>query len=318
VVVAMAGSHQLWSFDPVPGTVEVLAGTTNEDLRDGDPEDAFFAQPSGLATGPDGTLWVADSEISALRTVQAAPAAGAQVATAVGMGLFDFGFRDGPAEDALLQHPLGVTVLPDGSVAVADTYNGAVRRYDPATRTVRTLARDLREPSDLLVDGDTLVVVESAAHRFVRLAMPASTRVDTARSEGGARIGGAAHRVRRARSDIAPDGLELRIDFTPPTGQHLDTRFGDPASLTVAASPSGLLADGAGTAPGLTRTLRFALDAPAEGVLQVSVAAAACDDADGVFAACHLYQQDWGIPVRLVDGAPDELVLDLRAVHRPQ
>jgi hypothetical protein len=285
----------------------MLAGTTNEGLRDGDPEDAFFAQPSGLATGPDGTLWVADSEISALRTVQAAPAAGAQVATAVGMGLFDFGFRDGPAEDALLQHPLGVTVLPDGSVAVADTYNGAVRRYDPATRTVRTLARDLREPSDLLVDGDTLVVVESAAHRLVRLAMPASTRVDTG-----------AHRVRRARSDIAPDGLELRIDFTPPTGQHLDTRFGDPASLTVAASPSGLLADGAGTAPGLTRTLRFALDAPAEGVLQVSVAAAACDDADGVFAACHLYQQDWGIPVRLVDGAPDELVLDLRAVHRPQ
>src|SRR3712207_6917005 len=49
------------------------------------PEDAFFAQPSGLATGPDGTLWVADSEISALRSVQAAPAAGAQVATAVGM-----------------------------------------------------------------------------------------------------------------------------------------------------------------------------------------------------------------------------------------
>jgi len=33
-----------------------------------------------------------------------------------------------------------------------------------------------------------------------------------------------------------------------------------------------------------------------------------------VFAACHRYQQDWGIPVRLVAGAPDELVLDLRAV----
>jgi thiol-disulfide isomerase/thioredoxin len=307
VVVAMAGSHQLWSFHPGSGTVEVLAGTTNEGLRDGAPEDAFFAQPSGLATGPDGTLWVADSEVSALRSVQAAPAAGAQVATAVGMGLFDFGFRDGPAEEALLQHPLGVAVLPDGSVALADTYNGAVRRYDPATRTVSTLARDLREPSDLLVDGDTLVVVESAAHRLARVPIPASTRVDAG-----------AHRVRRARTDLSPGGLELRIDFTPPTGQHLDARFGDPTSLTVAASPPGLLADGAGTAAGLTRTLRFASDAPAEGVLQVSVAAAACDDGDGVFAACHRYQQDWGIPVRLVDGAPDELVLDLRAVHRPQ
>jgi hypothetical protein len=245
--------------------------------------------------------------------VQAAPAAGAQVATAVGMGLFDFGFRDGPADEALLQHPLGVAVLPDGSVALADTYNGAVRRFDPATRTVGTLARDLREPSDLLVDGDSLVVVESAAHQLVRVPIPASTRLDSAPSGGGT-----AHRVRRARTDLAPGELELRIDFTPPTGQHLDTRFGDPTSLTVAAAPPELLAEGTGTAPGLTRTLRFAPDAPAEGVLQVSVAAAACDDGDGVFAACHRYQQDWGIPVRLVDGAPGELVLDLRAVRRAQ
>jgi thiol-disulfide isomerase/thioredoxin len=306
VVVAMAGSHQLWSFDPASGDAVVLAGTTNEGLRDGGPEEAFFAQPSGLAVGPDGTLWVADSETSALRSVQAAPAVGAQVSTAVGQGLFDFGLRDGDADEALLQHPLGVAVLPDGSVAIADTYNGAVRRYDPVARTVRTLARDLREPSDLLVDGDDLVVVESAAHRLVRLPIPASTRVDAG-----------AHRVRRARTDLSPGPLALRIDFAPPTGQHLDTRFGDPTSLTVAASPPELLADGAGTAPGLTRAVRFAPDGPAEGVLQISVAAAACDDGDGVFAACHRYQQDWGIPVRLVGGAPDELVLDLRAVREP-
>jgi thiol-disulfide isomerase/thioredoxin len=304
VAVAMAGSHQLWSFDPATGAVAVLAGTTTEGLRDGPCEDAFFAQPSGLVTGPDGTLWVADAETSALRAVQAEPAAGAQVSTAVGTGLFDFGHRDGDAGQALLQHPLGVAVLPDGSVALADTYNGAVRRYDPNARTVSTLARDLREPSDLLVDGDDLVVVESAAHQLVRVPVPASTRVDAG-----------AHRVRRARTDLAPGALALRIDFTPPTGQHLDTRFGDPTSLTVAASPPELLADGAGTAPGLTRALRFAADGPADGVLQVSVAAAACDDGDGVFAACHRYQQDWGIPVRLVAGAPDELVLDLRAVR---
>ena len=124
--------------------------------------------PRGSRSG-DGVLWVADAETSALREVRAG-----LVATAVGQGLFDFGHRDGPADEALFQHPLGVAVLPDGSVAVADTYNGAVRRYDPATRTVSTLAADLAEPSDVLVDGDTLVVVESAAHRLVRLPLPAS------------------------------------------------------------------------------------------------------------------------------------------------
>ena len=40
-----------------------------------------------------------------------------------------------------------MTVLPDGSVAVCDTYNGAVRRYDPATDEVTTVATDLAEPS---------------------------------------------------------------------------------------------------------------------------------------------------------------------------
>ena len=115
----------------------MLAGTTNEGLRDGPPDQAFFAQPSGLAPGPDGTLWVADAETWRCAPSSRRPAVGAAVSTAVGQGLFDFGFRDGPAEGtepALLQHPLGVTVLPDGSVAIADTYNGAVRRYDPATQ----------------------------------------------------------------------------------------------------------------------------------------------------------------------------------------
>jgi hypothetical protein len=148
VVVAMAGCHQLWTFDPVAATLTVLLGTADEGLRDGGPGEAFFAQPSGLAADGD-ALWVADAESSALRTVDRA--AGPRATTAVGQGLFDFGLRDGPAfgePPALLQHPLGVAMLPDGSVAVADTYNGAVRHYDPATRVVSTLADGLAEPSD--------------------------------------------------------------------------------------------------------------------------------------------------------------------------
>lgn len=308
VVVAMAGCHQLWSFDPRTGAVAVLAGTADEGLRDGNPEEAFFAQPSGLAA--DGaTLWVADAETSAVRAVAAqgtgGPRVGAAVRTVAGQGLFDFGFRDGPATEALLQHPLGVAVLPDGSLAVADTYNGAVRRVDPDSGTVETVATDLAEPSDVVVDGDHLVVVESAAHRLTRVPIPAR-----------ARASGRTHRVRRARTALSPGPLALRVEFVPPTGQHLDDRFGEPSSLTVRSTPPQLLAAGAGTAPGLTRELVLA-DGPRDGVLSVSAAAAACDEGGGVFAACHRYQQDWGIPVRLTAGAPEELVLDLRAVDHP-
>jgi hypothetical protein len=146
-------------------------------------------------------------------------------------------------------------------------------------------------------------VVESAAHRLVRLPIPAGARVDAG-----------VHQVRRTRTDLAAGELRLMIDFSPPTGQHLDNRFGDPTSLTVTASPPSLLVAGSGTAQGLSRTLKLAGDSLTEGVLQISVAAAACDEGDSEFAACHRYQQDWGIPIRLVDGAPDELVLQLRAV----
>ena len=142
LVIAMAGTHQLWAWTPgdtiEQSVVEVVAGTTNEGLRDGDAHEAWFAQPSGLSASADGArVWVADSETSALRAITQADDGTLTVETHVGTGLFDFGHRDGPAEQALLQHPLGVTELPDGSVAISDTYNGAIRRYDPARTRCR-------------------------------------------------------------------------------------------------------------------------------------------------------------------------------------
>jgi len=196
VVVAMAGVHQLWAFDPVEAVVRVLAGTTAEGLLDGPAERAWFAQPSGFAVQPtaDGELlWFVDAETSALRTlrrsgipdravpvvqdvrmanVTAVAGPGYEVRTHVGQGLFEFGSTDGPAEGALLQHPLGLAVAPDGAVLVADTYNGSVRRHDPATGEVTTLLRDLAEPCDVLVERDSLVVVEGAGHRLTRFLTP--------------------------------------------------------------------------------------------------------------------------------------------------
>jgi sugar lactone lactonase YvrE len=319
LVIAMAGSHQLWRLDPVEGTVAVLAGTSAEGIRDGAAHHAWFAQPSGLAVSPDGsTLWVADSETSALRHVRRAdddPAldgARYEVLTDVGTGLFDFGHVDGVAAEALLQHPLGVGVLPDGSVALADTYNGAVRRFDPATGEVSTLATGLAEPSALVVDpggeAPVLVVVESAGHRLVRTAIPAHAQ----------RVDAGARQTQRPPTDLAPGEVGLEVTFVPPPGQHLDHRWGKPTRLVVSATPAELLVEGSGPGRGLTRALRLAGDGPAEGVLHVSVQAAACDgDPDtgepAEHAACHLYQQDWGIPVRLRPGAPSALTLDLRA-----
>lgn len=296
--IAMAGVHQLWTYDPESATVRVAAGTTNEGLVDGPAAEAWFAQPSGLAVSADGErLWVADSETSALRWVDRE----ARVHTAVGTGLFDFGHRDGAAEQALLQHPLGVTALPDGSVAISDTYNHALRRYDPDSGEVTTLATDVREPSDaVLVDGD-LVVVESARHRLTRLRLP----------EEAVRVADRAHRTQRAATEITPGTLRLDVVFQAPAGQKLDTRYGPSTRLLVSATPPELLAEGSGAGTDLGRDLVLA-DGVAEGVLHVSAMAASCDDDPAnEYPACHVHQQDWGVPVRVTAEGESRLALVL-------
>jgi thiol-disulfide isomerase/thioredoxin len=294
LVLAMAGTHQLWALRG--GRVEVLAGTTGEGLRDGDAARAYLAQPSALTAGAD-RLWFVDAETSALRWY-----ADGQVGTAVGTGLFDFGHRDGPAADALLQHPLGVAVLPDGTVAVSDTYNGAVRRYDPATDEVTTLATGLAEPTGAVVVDGELVVAVSAAHRLERPVAPGAA----------ARLRGSAGRTQRPVTELAPGTVRLEVVFEPTAGQRLDDRAGPATRLVVTASPPELLAQGAGTSTGLVRTLVLAAG---EGVLHVAATAASCSPSSPVDAehpACHVAQQDWGVPVRVVDGCSDRLRLVLR------
>src|SRR5690606_10496756 len=254
VIIAMAGIHELWWSDPVRKRAGVYAGTTVEALRDGPLEQVWMAQPSGLAVDADGrTLWIADSESSALRYIR-----DGVMHTAVGQGLFDFGHVDGPASEALLQHPLGVGVLADGTVLVADTYNGAVRRYDPVTDQVSTVATGLAEPSDIVVLPDgTVLVVESAAHRLAALAPGAVAAAP-----------GVRHRTERPPTALAPGEVWLDVIFTPAPGQKLDESFGPSTRLEVSASPTELLVEGSGTSTDLRRRLVLADGVP-RGVLQV-------------------------------------------------
>ena len=294
VWIAMAGVHQLWTYDPATGDVAVAAGTANEGLLDGPLDQAWFAQTSGLAVDGD-RLWIADSETSSLRCVE-----DGEVRTVVGTGLFDFGFRDGPVGQALLQHPLGVAVLSDGSIAVADTYNGAIRRVVDGELT--TIASDLAEPSGVYVDGRDLVVVESAAHRLTRIPLDARVAADDF-----------SHTTQRPVTEVAAT-LRLDVPFTPPPGQKVDDRFGPSSQLLVTATPPALLRSGEGRGTDLSRELLLDTHV-GEGVLHIAARAASCDvgaeEGGGEGAACHMHQQDWGVPVRIAPDGDGVLTLPL-------
>jgi DNA-binding beta-propeller fold protein YncE len=171
IYVAMAGHHQIWTFDPAAGRVAPYAGNGREDLVDGPLSDSSFAQPSGLAT--DGKrLYVADSEVSAIRSVPLGQ--GGQVKTVVGEGLFEFGDVEGEGSKVRLQHALGVAYR-DGKLYVADTYNSKIKVIDPEKRTCTTFQGEgkgwlspttFNEPGGLSFAGEKLFVADTNAHRI--------------------------------------------------------------------------------------------------------------------------------------------------------
>ncbi|SCD98651.1 hypothetical protein GA0115236_130711 [Streptomyces sp. IgraMP-1] len=142
--------------------------------------------------------------------------------------------------------------------------------------------------------GEEIVVVESARHRLTRLRLP----------EEAVRVEAVVHRTQRAATEIAPGTLRLDVVFQAPAGQKLDTRYGPSTRLLVSSTPPELLLDGDGAGTDLFRELPLNPEIT-EGVLHVSAMAASCDDDPAnEYPACHVHQQDWGVPVRVV--APGE------------
>ena len=163
--IAMAGNHQIWRLDLKTRRIGPWAGSGREGLRDGPVGSAEFAQPSGLSLH-DGTLYDVDPESSSLREISLEKQ---RVHTLVGQGLFNFGDRDGPAGQALLQHAEGVAWSND-SLYLADTFNNALRRLDLSTNTVTTIAKGLRQPAAVArLNGKALLVAEVDGNRIVQV-----------------------------------------------------------------------------------------------------------------------------------------------------
>ncbi|MBK7875398.1 MAG: redoxin domain-containing protein [Planctomycetes bacterium] len=134
VYIAMAGSHQVWALED-ERALHPLAGNGHEALVDGFAPQASFNQPSDLAS--DGRrLFVVDAEASAVRAVDLTGKP--VVRTLVGRGPSEWGDQDGVGDAVRLQHPMGLAF--DGLLHIADSYNHKLKRLDPSTREVRTLA----------------------------------------------------------------------------------------------------------------------------------------------------------------------------------
>jgi DNA-binding beta-propeller fold protein YncE len=122
LIVADTGNHRIRRIEK-NGSVRTLAGTGEASSDDGLLFAASFNEPVGVAIDKDGTIYVADSNGSSLRSCgwNLYP----RVWTLVGGT--GAGFQDGEVANARINHPTGIALASDGSVLFADNGNKIVR-----------------------------------------------------------------------------------------------------------------------------------------------------------------------------------------------
>ena len=153
------------------GSTVVLAGTVAPGILDG---------PEGVAVRPDGTIVLADNGSNRIMSVSPSGV----VTVLAGTGAEGFGGDGGTAVAAVLDGPVGVATMPDGSVVFADNGNNRIRRIDPNGVIVTVagtgaaglggdglaLASALDRPQGVAVDTDgSIIIADTFNHRIRRL-----------------------------------------------------------------------------------------------------------------------------------------------------
>lgn len=133
--IASAGTHQIWEMNIQTEVLRVSVGNGREAMLNTRLDTSELAQPSGLYFR-DGLLYFADSESSTLRVADYTNNTVMTIAGTLENNLFQFGDVDGAVGTSRLQHPLGVTGAPDGTIYIADTYNHKIKAVDETLNTI--------------------------------------------------------------------------------------------------------------------------------------------------------------------------------------
>lgn len=205
------------------GKLVVVAGSGTQGFAgDGGPATAAaLNNPTSVAVGSDGTLYIADTGNERIRAVQ-----GDVIATFVGTGAQGFAGDGGAATGARFDHPTALAIDASGALLVADAGNQRVRRI--ASGSISTIAGSgvqgfggdggaataalLDTPSGLAVGPDGSVYIADTHNQRVRRVSPAGT-ITTVAGTGSAGFGGDGGSATAAEL-ASPRGLFVAQDGT--------------------------------------------------------------------------------------------------------
>ncbi len=174
----VADEGRIWRFEPDGGKTPIAGNGTRGLAGDGGP--ATSAQLGGhgdFAFDASGNLYIAEYD-NGVRVVTP----DGRIDTLGGIGREGYSGDGGPARLAAFGAPHGLDALADGTVVVADSHNGVIRRIDGATRIVTTIARGFSAPVgvDARPDG-SIYVADARLDHIVRIA-PDGSRTQLGRA----------------------------------------------------------------------------------------------------------------------------------------
>jgi len=174
-------NHRIRRIDLTTGLIETFGGNgTRKTSPDGAPiKDSSLHGPRALAFDREGSLWLALREGNAVLKLDLKSRTLRRVA---GTGKKGFTGNGGPALQATLSGPKGISIAPNGNVYLADTESHTIRMIDVAKGTLELVVGDgtrgdgpdgpplncrLSRPHGVFVDKDGSVFIgDSENHRI--------------------------------------------------------------------------------------------------------------------------------------------------------
>jgi sugar lactone lactonase YvrE len=182
VYIADTMNHRVRRVDANTGVISTVVGVGQPRFSgDGGPSiHAGLNEPAALAVH-GAKLYVADQSNNRVRMIDLIMGT---ISTVAGTGSAAYNGDGMPAAEASLAGPSGLAVAMDGTLFIADTFNGRIRAVDPVTGVISTIAGDggeyryqgpteessgsVARPSGIAVDCEGNLFITDSDNHLVR------------------------------------------------------------------------------------------------------------------------------------------------------
>jgi sugar lactone lactonase YvrE len=176
-------NHRVRRVDAKTGEITTVAGLGCPRFSGdgGLAVEAGLSEPAALALSEEGVLYIADQSNNRVRAVDLATGV---IRTVAGTGTAGYNGDGAAATETALAGPSGLALASDGTLFIADSFNGRIRAVDPVTGRIRTVVGDggeyryqgpdeppsgsLSRPSGITVDEEGNLYVTDSDNHLVR------------------------------------------------------------------------------------------------------------------------------------------------------